>query len=451
MIDETGSATPPGTTASPTQDAGQHNPQNTQSTQNAQDAQNVVVAFCQQCGRALTGFSQRRVGAGIFCEPCATMRAAQPAGWNAGNATAATAANQEPNPVLAGFLGLIPGVGAMYNGQYAKGVIHLIVFTVLVSLADNIYWVLWWFVWGWIFYQGFEAYHTAQARRDGQPLPDPFGWNELGDRLGFSRHWPPPVGGTAPVRPPAAPFDSRAPQVPQTPYEPSTPRPYTADPYQPIAPVPPLQSIDFTATSPVPPTPGTPNVTAGSSNPNSPYPGTTFHAGAFTQVPFQSTYVGGGPTPVPGQPVLVVGARRFPVGAAWLIGLGVLFLLGNVMPNWHMEGRWLVPILLAAIAFWTGGTRLAGLHEARSTAGFEGDVPATAGALVLPGILLTLAVLLALQNADVLPLRHSWPALLIVWGALIFVQRAAAPEPVLAVPPPPDPTPASPVADVSAP
>ena len=39
----------------------------------------------------------------------------------------------EPNPGLAALLGFIPGVGAMYNGQYAKGVVHLIVFAILVS------------------------------------------------------------------------------------------------------------------------------------------------------------------------------------------------------------------------------------------------------------------------------------------------------------------------------
>ena len=43
----------------------------------------------------------------------------------------------EPNPGLAALLGFIPGVGAMYNGQYAKGIVHLIIFAVLVSLADE--------------------------------------------------------------------------------------------------------------------------------------------------------------------------------------------------------------------------------------------------------------------------------------------------------------------------
>ena len=35
---------------------------------------------------------------------------------------------------------------------------------------------------GWVFYQAFEAYHTAKARRDGLPLPDPFGLNNIRTR-----------------------------------------------------------------------------------------------------------------------------------------------------------------------------------------------------------------------------------------------------------------------------
>jgi hypothetical protein len=82
--------------------------------------------------------------------------------------------------VLAAFLGLIPGVGAMYNGQFIKGLIHLVIFAVLVSAA-HVYGVFGIFVAGWIFYQVFEAYHTAKARRDGEPLPDPLGLNEVGN------------------------------------------------------------------------------------------------------------------------------------------------------------------------------------------------------------------------------------------------------------------------------
>ena len=105
------------------------------------------------------------------------------------NHSASTHIPGEPNPGLAALLGLIPGVGAMYNGQYAKGVVHLIVFAILVSLADE-HGIFGLFIAGWVCYQVIEAHHTARARRDGTPLPNPFGLNDLSERLGFGKSWP---------------------------------------------------------------------------------------------------------------------------------------------------------------------------------------------------------------------------------------------------------------------
>ena len=78
----------------------------------------------------------------------------------------------------------------MYNGQVAKGFAHLVIFAVLVFLSDHASDLFGVFVAGWIFYQAFEAYHTAKARRDGLPLPDPFGLNDIGERMGFGKNWP---------------------------------------------------------------------------------------------------------------------------------------------------------------------------------------------------------------------------------------------------------------------
>src|SRR6185437_10244 len=114
---------------------------------------------------------------------------AAPAGGVAGQPVGAPTGN-EPSPWLAAFLGLIPGVGAMYNGQYAKGVAHLVIFAVLDSLAHNVNDIFRLLVAGWVFYQVFDAYHTAKARRDGTPLPNPFGLNDVGDRMGFGKNWP---------------------------------------------------------------------------------------------------------------------------------------------------------------------------------------------------------------------------------------------------------------------
>ncbi|HEY1159962.1 MAG TPA: hypothetical protein VGE83_04995, partial [Terracidiphilus sp.] len=55
-----------------------------------------------------------------------------------------------PSPGLAALLGFIPGVGAMYNGQFIKGMVHLAIFAVLVSAA-HMYGVFGLFVMGWIF------------------------------------------------------------------------------------------------------------------------------------------------------------------------------------------------------------------------------------------------------------------------------------------------------------
>ena len=41
------------------------------------------------------------------------------------------------SPGLALFLGMIPGVGAIYNGQYAKGMVHAIIWGMLMSIADS--------------------------------------------------------------------------------------------------------------------------------------------------------------------------------------------------------------------------------------------------------------------------------------------------------------------------
>ena len=398
----------------------------------------AVVAFCQQCGRALSASTRRQVGSAVFCQPCASAGAAPSAGWRPVNNGPSGTYNAPPTsasypgappftarrsgpgspgePALAGFLGLIPGVGAMYNGQYPKGAIHLIVFVVLVSLADNLNWVFWWFVWGWIFYQAFDAYHTAVARRDGQPLPDPFGWNELGERMGGGRNWPPGTNFAPP--PPADPYyGDRRP-------DPSPYAPPAAPPYAP----PVVPTAAHEASQPFVPFRSEPRTYASPTDVPPSMPGTAYApVGVPPQTPYVPPYTS---VSSPGTPVTPSNSRRFPVGAAWLIGLGVLFLLGNMLPSWQLEGRWLVPILLGALALWIGVQRMVSLRAASPILDDERAWPPinrVAGTLLGPALLATVAILLALQAGDVLPLRHSWPALLIVWGALQLLERAPAP------------------------
>ena len=96
----------------------------------------------------------------------------------------ASDANPDVSPGLAFVLGLIPGVGAIYNGQYAKGLIHVIIIGLMISILSNdaargLEPLLGLLLAGFWVYMAFEAYHTAQqppagpgGRRILEPDPD---------------------------------------------------------------------------------------------------------------------------------------------------------------------------------------------------------------------------------------------------------------------------------------
>ena len=88
-----------------------------------------ATAFCQNCGKALCGGCVRTAPGGqVLCEPCF-------AAWQTYPQPFVPVSTGSPNPAAAAVLGLIPGVGAMYNGQFFKGLIHVVIFAVLVSMA----------------------------------------------------------------------------------------------------------------------------------------------------------------------------------------------------------------------------------------------------------------------------------------------------------------------------
>ncbi len=272
--------------------------------------ENPVAAYCQNCGKALCTSCVRSVAGVIYCEQCLAARlgigGAGPttsAGTGVGPVPGVIAPSG-PNPGTAFALGFIPGVGAFYNGQFIKGLVHVLVFVILIGITQN-HGIFGIFIFAWIAYQVFDAYQTAKARRDGLPLPDPFGLNELGAKLGvqnpqdmnraFHQGWSSVEGwfdrqgrpSTPPVPPP--------PGVGAPPMAGFTPVAGFTDLYssQPYAPIPPMPGVD----------PAMP------------------------------------PPPV---------RRHEPVGAIILIGLGVLFLL-NTLDIFHFDwlGR-LWPLLIIA-------------------------------------------------------------------------------------------------------
>jgi TM2 domain-containing membrane protein YozV len=140
-------------------------------------------AYCRTCGKALCESCKRDVKGVIFCQDClaARLEGTVPAGAALPPGTVVPPPpipEGAPNPAVALVLGFIPGVGAFYNGQFAKGFIHVVIFAILIRMSEvsGMFGVM---IAAWYFYMIFDAYKTAKARQLGLPLPDPLGLNNL--------------------------------------------------------------------------------------------------------------------------------------------------------------------------------------------------------------------------------------------------------------------------------
>ena len=185
--------------------------------------QTPAIAYCRSCGKALCAECERDVRGVIYCEDCLAQRLGDPVAAAAIKGAPATTTSRAPSPGLAAALGFIPGVGAMYNGQFAKGIVHVLIFACLVWMSDNLSGFFGIFIPFFIFYMVFEAYKTAQARERGLPPPDPFGLEQFftGNIPGYrSTVYPNVPAGTAPPAAnvsPGAPADVNAPAAPIVP------------------------------------------------------------------------------------------------------------------------------------------------------------------------------------------------------------------------------------------
>src|SRR5690348_10082941 len=172
-----------------------------------------AVAYCRTCGKALCENCKRDVMGAIYCEPCIAARL-QGGIASPGVQPVVPVAVVEgaPSPGLAAFLGFIPGVGAMYNGQFMKAFIHVVIFALLIVAVSNarglepLFGLM---IPAFIFYMVFEAHQTAKARQLGQPLPDFLGLERM---FGVHENHP-----AAPViRPPSAVPPGERPPQPST-------------------------------------------------------------------------------------------------------------------------------------------------------------------------------------------------------------------------------------------
>ena len=117
-----------------------------------------------------------------------------------------------------------------------------------------------------------------------------------------------------------------------------------------------------------------------------------------------------------------------------MIALGVLFSLANLDPHFHVSGLWLSAAVLAGLAIWMLVHRLSNAHRDHPE-GLSAEVVLSCVLRWPPVVLIVLAVLFALQAANIFTLGQTWPAILIAFGAMLLLERAV-PRPTYVVPPP---------------
>jgi hypothetical protein len=163
-----------------------------------------ATAYCRTCGKPVCATCARDVRGVIFCEDCLAAQVSgavppnQPPGYVAPGAQPVSGGG---SPGLAAMLGLIPGVGAMYNGEYAKGFIHVLILGTLIWLVSNVHGglepIFGLAIAAFVIYMPFEAYQTAKAHQMGLPGPDPFGLNNLVGKPPVTTATTVPPAGTA--------------------------------------------------------------------------------------------------------------------------------------------------------------------------------------------------------------------------------------------------------------
>jgi len=153
-----------------------------------------ATAYCRSCGKPVCDECRRDAFGTVYCAEHVPAPAAAstpppftpgatpppppgPSPYSGPYYPPAGSFAADVSPGLAFWLGWIPGVGAIYNGQYAKGVVHALAWGLLVSLTNSrasrglepVFGIL---IAVWMFYMAFEAFHTARKRRMGEPVDE---------------------------------------------------------------------------------------------------------------------------------------------------------------------------------------------------------------------------------------------------------------------------------------
>jgi hypothetical protein len=122
-----------------------------------------ATGYCRNCGKALCAACSREVRGMIYCESCLADMVTAPR----------VAAQTKGSTGMATFLGFVPGLGAVYNEEYVKAIVHVCVFISLVGIlvatnSDLVHTVFGITLGFFILYMAVDANRTFKARLAGQ-------------------------------------------------------------------------------------------------------------------------------------------------------------------------------------------------------------------------------------------------------------------------------------------
>lgn len=144
-----------------------------------------ATAFCRTCGRPSAPRTSARFYGVVYCQDCLArpLGAAAPAAAPGLPLPPAAVPNPHaPSPGIALLLGFVPGVGAIYNGQYLKAFLQVVIFAFLIAMSNSVggpadvFFGLG--IAGFYFYMLIDSYHTAKQLQAGLPASDFFNLNQ---------------------------------------------------------------------------------------------------------------------------------------------------------------------------------------------------------------------------------------------------------------------------------
>jgi hypothetical protein len=146
--------------------------------------------YCRNCGKPMCPACVRPVRNVLYCEECLAKVVGLPAPQAGGAAGVAGAPILPPapgsgvpgavagSPVLVFFMGLVPGLGAIYNGEYNKALLHIVVFAGIIlglnlDLGGGADALLICALVVFPFYMAIDAVRSLKGRQSGEAYQDP--------------------------------------------------------------------------------------------------------------------------------------------------------------------------------------------------------------------------------------------------------------------------------------